>query len=64
LSRITFFLATPNRDDLETLAGLMEAGKVTTAIDRCYPLSDAPAAMRHLESRHARGKVIVTMPPA
>ena len=62
--KIRFFLASPNRDDLETLAGLMEAGTVTTAIDRCYPLSDAPEAMRRLESRHARGKVIVTMPPA
>jgi NADPH:quinone reductase-like Zn-dependent oxidoreductase len=28
-------------------------------IDRCYPFADAAAAMRHLETGHARGKVVV-----
>ena len=62
--KIRFFVASPNRADLETLAGLMAAGAVTPVIDRCYPLSEAAEAMRHLESGHARGKVVVTISSA
>jgi NADPH:quinone reductase-like Zn-dependent oxidoreductase len=57
--RIRFFVTKPNRDDLQTLADLMQAGTITPVIDRCYPLSEAREAMRHLESGHARGKVVV-----
>ena len=58
--RIRFFVTSPNRDDLQMLADLMQAGTVTPVIDRCYPLGDAAEAMRHLESGRARGKVVVT----
>ena len=54
-------LADLNRDDLATLAGLMEAGKVTPVIDRTYKLSEAAEALRYLETGHARGKVVVTV---
>ena len=47
--------------DLVTLAGLVEAGKVTPVIDRTYPLSDVPAAIAHVEAGHARGKVVITV---
>jgi hypothetical protein len=30
-------------------------------IDRCYPLSEVPVAMRYLEGGHAKGKVIITV---
>jgi NADPH:quinone reductase-like Zn-dependent oxidoreductase len=50
-----------NKDDLATLAGLMESGKVTPVIDRTYKLSDAAEALRYLERGHARGKVVVTV---
>lgn len=59
--RIRFFVTKPNRDDLQTLADLMQAGTITPVIDRCYPLSEACEAMRHLESGHARGKIVVTV---
>jgi NADPH:quinone reductase-like Zn-dependent oxidoreductase len=45
--------------DLLTLKELIEAGKVTPVIDRTYPLSEAPSAIRYLEKGHARGKVVV-----
>ena len=48
-------------EDLVTLAGLVEAGKVTPVIDRTYPLSDVPAAISHVEEGHARGKVVITV---
>jgi NADPH:quinone reductase-like Zn-dependent oxidoreductase len=54
-------MAKLNQDDLVTLAELMETGKVTTVIDRCYSLSEAPEAIRYLEQRHARGKIVITL---
>lgn len=59
--RIRLFVTKPNRDDLQALADLMQAGTITPVIDRCYTLSEAREAMRHLESGHARGKIVVTL---
>ena len=39
----------------------MQTGKVTPVIDRTYPLSQVPEAMRYLEEGHARGKVVITL---
>jgi len=49
------------KTDLDFLKELLAAGKITPVIDRRYPLSEAPEAMRYLEQGHARGKVVVTM---
>jgi NADPH:quinone reductase-like Zn-dependent oxidoreductase len=51
----------PNKDDLVFLKGLVEAGKIKPVIDRSYPLSEVPAALRYLETGHAQGKVVITM---
>ncbi len=52
----------PNkREDLALLAELFEAGKVVPVIDRRYPLSEVPEALRYLEEGHAQGKVVITM---
>jgi NADPH:quinone reductase-like Zn-dependent oxidoreductase len=51
----------PNdQEDLAILAGLFEAGKLTPVIDRRYPLSELPEALRYLEAGHAKGKVVIT----
>jgi len=50
-----------NKEDLEFLTELFEAGKVTPVIDRRYPLGELPEAMRYLEDGHALGKVVITM---
>ena len=55
------FLASINKEDLVVLKELIEAGKVTPVIDRCYSLSEVPEAIRYLEEGHARGKVVITM---
>ena len=57
---VTIF-ANLKAEDLEAIGQLIEAGKVTPVIDRCYPLSEVPNAIRHLEQGHARGKVIITI---
>jgi NADPH:quinone reductase-like Zn-dependent oxidoreductase len=54
-------LAELKQDDLSTLAGLMEAGKVTPVIDRRYTLSEVPEAMEYMGGGHARGKVVVNL---
>jgi NADPH:quinone reductase-like Zn-dependent oxidoreductase len=36
-------------------------GKLTPVIDRTYPLSEAPKAIRYLEQGHARGKIVITI---
>ena len=47
--------------DLEQLARLIEAGKVTPSVDRAYPLQDAAQALRDLEAGRVRGKVAITV---
>ena len=54
-------MAKRNKDDLIVLKELIEAGKVTPVIDRSYPLSEVPEAIRYLEEGHARGKVVITV---
>jgi NADPH:quinone reductase-like Zn-dependent oxidoreductase len=55
------FMAKVRKEDLSTIGGLMEAGKVKPVIDRRYPLAEVPEAMRYLEEGHARGKIVITM---
>ncbi len=59
--KMRFFMAKINKKDLVLLKGLLEAGKVVPVIDRRYPLSDVAEALRYLEERHARGKVVITL---
>ncbi|MFD3695329.1 NAD(P)-dependent alcohol dehydrogenase [Streptomyces sp. NPDC058646] len=49
--------------DLEVLTGLVEAGSVTPAIGRTYPLDGVPDAIRHLRAGHARGKLVIRVAP-
>ena len=58
--KFVMLLADLNKQDLARIAELMQAGKVTSVIDRRYPLDEVPAAIRYLEEGHARGKVIIT----
>jgi NADPH:quinone reductase-like Zn-dependent oxidoreductase len=51
----------PNQADLQFLAELIEAGKITPVIDKTLPLSEVPDAIRYLHEGHARGKVVITV---
>ncbi len=59
--KFTFFVAKINRDDLTTLGGLIQAGKVTPVIDRRYPLAETAAAIAYVEEGHAPAKVVITV---
>ncbi|MBZ5552595.1 MAG: NAD(P)-dependent alcohol dehydrogenase [Acidobacteriia bacterium] len=57
--KMRLFMANINPEDLALLKDLLEAGKIDPVIDRRYPLSEVPEAIRYLEEGHARGKVII-----
>ncbi len=59
--RFVWMLADLDQEPLNALAELMQAGKVTSVIDRRYSLKEVPAALEYLEAGHARGKVIITV---
>jgi len=51
----------PNPKDLIFINDLFEAGKVKPVIDRCYPLSEVPEALRYFGEGHHQGKVVITL---
>lgn len=48
-----------NRDDLDDLTARIEAGMLRPVIDRVLPLDAIAEAHRYLETRRARGKVVI-----
>jgi NADPH:quinone reductase-like Zn-dependent oxidoreductase len=50
-----------NHEDLLVLKGLIDSGKITPLIDKTYPLSEVPEAIRYLEEGRARGKVVISV---
>jgi len=57
--RMINLMARPNGADLALLGEMLVDGRITPVIDRCYPLSETPEALRYLGRGHARGKVVV-----
>jgi NADPH:quinone reductase-like Zn-dependent oxidoreductase len=56
---VHFFISHANPEDLKLLADLMQEGKLKSVIDKTYPLSEVPEAIRYLETGRARGKVVI-----
>jgi NADPH:quinone reductase-like Zn-dependent oxidoreductase len=54
-------LAKPNHSDLTFIKGLLESRKIKPIIDKRYPFTEVPAALRYLEEGHAQGKVVITI---
>jgi NADPH:quinone reductase-like Zn-dependent oxidoreductase len=48
-------------EDLEELRELLEAGKLMPIVDRTFPLSEVPEAIRYLREGRARGKVVIVV---
>lgn len=51
------FTAEANTKDFETLATLIQNGKIKVHIDRTYPYNKIPEAINYIESMHTKGKV-------
>jgi len=59
--KVRLLVVQRNRKDLEAVTELCETGKIIPAIDRRYPLSEVPQALRYLGDGYAKGKVVITV---
>jgi NADPH:quinone reductase-like Zn-dependent oxidoreductase len=59
--RLRLFLSKERGADLEVLKEFIEAGKVTPVIDRTFPLSETPEAIRYVGERSTQGKTVITV---
>ena len=57
--RILPFVSVAKPEDLATLAGLVDSGRLRPLVDRTYPLAATADALRRLEDGHSRGKLVV-----
>ena len=59
--KIRILAVRPNLKDLVYITELYEAGKVVPVIDRRYPLSEVPEALRYLGEGRTKGKVVISV---
>src|SRR5207253_9541463 len=59
--KISILVVQRNRKDLLAITGLCEAGQIVPVIDRRYPLSEVPEALRYLGEGHVKGKVVISV---
>ncbi len=57
--KLTMLASKENADDLAALRELIEAGGVTPAVDRSYPLRETPDAIARVHAGEALGKVVI-----
>ena len=55
------FSMSSKEDSMAVLRAFIEAGKITPVVDRTYPLSKVPEAIRYLEDGNAQGKIVITV---
>jgi NADPH:quinone reductase-like Zn-dependent oxidoreductase len=56
-SSITQFTAQANREDLETLALLIQQGKIKVHLEKTFDYKQIPEAIGYIEAMRTRGKV-------
>ncbi len=59
--KFSFLAARPNPADLEFIIGLVEQGKITPVIERCYTLESTAEATQYVRQGHASGKVVINV---
>lgn len=61
LQRARLVVVKSRRADLATLAAWIEAGQLHPVVDRSYPLDQAGEAHAYIETKRARGKVVLVV---
>jgi NADPH:quinone reductase-like Zn-dependent oxidoreductase len=59
--RLRMLASKERQEDLQTLRGLLEAGRLTPLIGRTYALGEVPEAMRAMQAGNTRGKLVITI---
>ncbi|MEW9547386.1 NAD(P)-dependent alcohol dehydrogenase [Nonomuraea sp. NPDC050783] len=59
--RFASYMARPRKDILAAVRDLLERGELAPVIDRTYPLAETAEAMRHFETGHPAGKIVITV---
>lgn len=59
--KLRMLVSVERAEDLQLLGKLIEAGKLTAAVDRTYSLSEAAKAIHYLRAGHPCGKVVITV---
>lgn len=57
-----YVFVSPNREQLGELAARFDAGRLTTHLAGVFPLAQAAAAHRQMETGHTAGKLVLTVP--
>lgn len=58
---VRMVLVKSNRPDLEQLTRWIDTGELRSVVDKVWPLEDSSEAHAYLETRRARGKVVLTV---
>jgi len=59
--RLTMLASKEHHTHIEAVSRFIETDQVTPIVDRTYPLTEVPGAMRHLEAGEVRGKIAITI---
>ncbi len=58
-ARGVFFIVEPDRGQLQSIAQLIDSGRLTPIVDRVLPLSETRAAYEALATEHHQGKIVL-----
>ena len=59
--KIQILVVQRTREDLVSITELCQAGQIVAVIDKRYPLSEVPEALRYLGEERVKGKVVITV---